>query len=295
MRESRNPKMTRVALAKLAGTSPQYISHLENGVKSNPAASLLEKLAECLMCEVADLMTGGHTVPKKEPILTLAAALRNLRKNVGISWSEFSVHLEHDEKEIRAMAEGRRAKIPFLLAHKISALFSCPINTFTPHIEPSEEAELPFDKVYLPDYGVLPQGPPTTFDSGPPTTQTEVPFEFYGSDRFVMHASGDTLSKQGILNGDKLIFYSSLGGHDGQKVVVVENGTVQLKIIARGVFKNHKTGVPCLKIVAPYAEGDTEVYWETDADIKGILVGVVRHITDDPVTYVTLSINANIT
>ena len=51
--------MSRAALAEMAGTTVKYISHLENGAKGNPSATLVENLARALQCEVADLMGGG--------------------------------------------------------------------------------------------------------------------------------------------------------------------------------------------------------------------------------------------
>jgi transcriptional regulator with XRE-family HTH domain len=49
LRELRQAKgMDRGQLAELAGTTRQYISHLENGVRGNPAYDLVEKLASAL-------------------------------------------------------------------------------------------------------------------------------------------------------------------------------------------------------------------------------------------------------
>lgn len=61
----------REALAALVGTSKQYVSHLENGIKANPAFDLVEKLAKSLGVSlaafVADAPTPAHKPTKRSP------------------------------------------------------------------------------------------------------------------------------------------------------------------------------------------------------------------------------------
>lgn len=52
-------------LATLAGTSKQYVSHLENGVKGNPAFDLVEKLANALGVGVADFIADTAPLARK--------------------------------------------------------------------------------------------------------------------------------------------------------------------------------------------------------------------------------------
>jgi transcriptional regulator with XRE-family HTH domain len=61
----------REALAAAVGTSKQYVSHLENGVKANPAFDLVEKLAKSLGVSLtaftAEPPTMAHKPAKRTP------------------------------------------------------------------------------------------------------------------------------------------------------------------------------------------------------------------------------------
>jgi transcriptional regulator with XRE-family HTH domain len=59
--------LSREQLAERSGTTKQYISHLENGVKANPAFDLVEKLAAVLGTDCrsfADAERGGAGSPQ---------------------------------------------------------------------------------------------------------------------------------------------------------------------------------------------------------------------------------------
>lgn len=57
--------LTREQMAARAGTTAQYISHLENGVKQNPAFDLVERLAEGVGATCKDFI--GDTEPPPDP------------------------------------------------------------------------------------------------------------------------------------------------------------------------------------------------------------------------------------
>ncbi|WP_168219442.1 helix-turn-helix transcriptional regulator [Limnoglobus roseus] len=74
MRELREEAgVDREQLANEVGSTKQYISHLENGVKKNPAFDLVERLAKALGTECTAFAADGVAeqeeppTPKKKP------------------------------------------------------------------------------------------------------------------------------------------------------------------------------------------------------------------------------------
>ncbi len=54
MRERKG--ISRVVLAERIGVHPSYVSHLENGIKTNPTLEVLQAIAKELNCKVSDLL-----------------------------------------------------------------------------------------------------------------------------------------------------------------------------------------------------------------------------------------------
>lgn len=47
--------LTQQELAKLTGLCNTYLSHLENGVRTNPSYSVMKKIANAFHCEISDI------------------------------------------------------------------------------------------------------------------------------------------------------------------------------------------------------------------------------------------------
>lgn len=74
--------LTRDTLADRAGTTAQYISHLENGVKKNPAFDLVERLGDALSVTCQDFQGDDATEPEAT-VPTSARPRGRPRKDAG--------------------------------------------------------------------------------------------------------------------------------------------------------------------------------------------------------------------
>ncbi len=69
-------------LAKAAGVSQPYLGQIEAGVKKNPSAAVLLKLAKALRVTVADIIGSSTEIPEKA-LRTIPASLRELARKKG--------------------------------------------------------------------------------------------------------------------------------------------------------------------------------------------------------------------
>lgn len=81
--------LSRSQLARLAGTTAQYISHLENRVKDNPTFELVERLAEALGVTLLELRVDPADAPPRrkqrlEEKRRLKEEIDQLRRKMGV-------------------------------------------------------------------------------------------------------------------------------------------------------------------------------------------------------------------
>jgi transcriptional regulator with XRE-family HTH domain len=280
LREAHVPKLSRAALAELAGTSPQYISHLENGIKTNPAADLLERLAKGLGCHVTELFDGP---PEFD---TLAELVKTRREQLLISRPVLAALLGIDQKEVVRIERGRQEKIDAALALRLAAVLMTPLGQVIPHVADAPGAVAP-EKMLLPDYGDVPRR--LTLPAGRPDKKTIVPYEFYSDDRFVAHAGSGAAPRDGVLAGDKLVFQKCKYAPPNHIAAIIAGGWFRLKHTRYEdcdppVESNGKL-VWGRNLLVPAGPDDDEVLYQSAVEVLGVLVGLVRHVEHHPYVF----------
>jgi transcriptional regulator with XRE-family HTH domain len=72
--------LEREQLAEAAGTTKQYISHLENGVKKNPAYDLVERLGRALGADCRAFQEAAADEPARAPPAPESGRRGNVKK-----------------------------------------------------------------------------------------------------------------------------------------------------------------------------------------------------------------------